>query len=721
VRNGKQLGPFADDQLKQLASSGKLKPNDLVQRHGMATPVAASQIPGLFQVAQSVPSPHPVVRAAALPTKTNSLAAFGSKLYQICWSSTKRRIVACISVLTLIGVAAGDKSGLKDGTNSSTTNPPLGAPTTAASHKPLQKDALVYEDLECFETLSTTEFIAIPKDAIDLPQEVLSEHYLPHVPGAISEYLFDALGLTTPEGYLRTRFRFTEDGNGLIRRTTMAQMSVMGGRSKLMNSFNPPEETDPPKRRRIRDEFIEIGSQLSPDEPDSVEWDRELKLNCRVGEKWSHKDRFGFTADYALVRVVGLNGTPCAVVTVAKDIDGERSIETRWYLKGIGLIRSESRFASESRIAPEVKAGQLAGRTILEKRTVPGSASSASPAISPFSKPTTSNPTNPPKPSSPVNEPIAAIESYDFSKDDYSKLPAGATRKIRSNRVEKGYSNEIGKWVEEEGYLKSDGTFVLHGRRTLWYDQGHSKKYSEDSYLDGLAHGLNTMWHANGTKAGEVALVHGKNHGWLTSWHDNGTTARKIPYKEGKYHGELTYWYSNGKLREVTHTVEGELHGTSKSWENDGSPNSELSYEHGKLHGPVTRYLTTGANRGQKCGTAIYSNGQVVQPMFSAKSISRSEFRKRMDANSINFVEARRNPNGSLTPHSARWTQRGWVETFGRADRVIVQERAKYQIVALYQCADGPLLVTHNGLLLKGWLVTGDVTEQEVVMLEVTE
>ena len=54
-RQDKQVGPFSDQQLKQLATTGKLHPSDLVQREGTAQWVAAGRIKGLFPVAIAKP------------------------------------------------------------------------------------------------------------------------------------------------------------------------------------------------------------------------------------------------------------------------------------------------------------------------------------------------------------------------------------------------------------------------------------------------------------------------------------------------------------------------------------------------------------------------------------------------------------------------------------------------------------------------------------------
>jgi hypothetical protein len=50
--------PVSDDQLKQLAASGRLRPSDMVWKDGMANWASASSIPGLFGGA-SAPAPSP--------------------------------------------------------------------------------------------------------------------------------------------------------------------------------------------------------------------------------------------------------------------------------------------------------------------------------------------------------------------------------------------------------------------------------------------------------------------------------------------------------------------------------------------------------------------------------------------------------------------------------------------------------------------------------------
>ena len=57
VRNGKQLGPFTANQLKERVETGELQPTDHVLKEGMDLPVKAFTVKGLFPSAESPPVP----------------------------------------------------------------------------------------------------------------------------------------------------------------------------------------------------------------------------------------------------------------------------------------------------------------------------------------------------------------------------------------------------------------------------------------------------------------------------------------------------------------------------------------------------------------------------------------------------------------------------------------------------------------------------------------
>src|SRR5262245_58716370 len=59
-RNGVRYGPVSGDQLRSLAASGKLTPQDYVWQQGMAEWAAAATVPGLFPAPALPPMARPV-------------------------------------------------------------------------------------------------------------------------------------------------------------------------------------------------------------------------------------------------------------------------------------------------------------------------------------------------------------------------------------------------------------------------------------------------------------------------------------------------------------------------------------------------------------------------------------------------------------------------------------------------------------------------------------
>jgi uncharacterized protein DUF4339 len=71
-REGQRLGPVSGDQLKQLASSGQLQPNDLIWKEGMANWIQAARVKGLFPVAAPQPPEIPLAAPAGSPADVHA-------------------------------------------------------------------------------------------------------------------------------------------------------------------------------------------------------------------------------------------------------------------------------------------------------------------------------------------------------------------------------------------------------------------------------------------------------------------------------------------------------------------------------------------------------------------------------------------------------------------------------------------------------------------------
>src|SRR5262245_40395657 len=82
VRNGERVGPISGRQLKELAATGQLTPDDLVWKEGMAGWEPARKLKGLFASA-SASEPPPVPTAGPPLVSGPSTPASGPELFEI--------------------------------------------------------------------------------------------------------------------------------------------------------------------------------------------------------------------------------------------------------------------------------------------------------------------------------------------------------------------------------------------------------------------------------------------------------------------------------------------------------------------------------------------------------------------------------------------------------------------------------------------------------------
>jgi antitoxin component YwqK of YwqJK toxin-antitoxin module len=180
--------------------------------------------------------------------------------------------------------------------------------------------------------------------------------------------------------------------------------------------------------------------------------------------------------------------------------------------------------------------------------------------------------------------------AYDFSKDDYVSIPAGAKRHIQ-NRVEKSPNKTIdGKPETDEGYIDAIGKFIDHGSFITWTDDRQTKKVREGKMLHGKLHGVMVYYHPNGKKSDEAPFVRDKLHGIQRWWYENGQLAREVPYIDGKKHGTEKGWYDGGEREFENSWVHSKQHGPSKRWYKDGKPEQVTHWRDGLLHGPYVTY-----------------------------------------------------------------------------------------------------------------------------------
>jgi hypothetical protein len=117
IRNEQRLGPFSSGQLKKLADAGKLKHHDQVLQEGLAQPVRAESIKGLFGAAATAPStesPPPITSVGELKTSPPPLStAPGAQV-------ASRKLLfggVAIAVAAMIGIGWAISGGEENGSS----------------------------------------------------------------------------------------------------------------------------------------------------------------------------------------------------------------------------------------------------------------------------------------------------------------------------------------------------------------------------------------------------------------------------------------------------------------------------------------------------------------------------------------------------------------------------------------------------------------------------
>ena len=100
------------------------------------------------------------------------------------------------------------------------------------------------------------------------------------------------------------------------------------------------------------------------------------------------------------------------------------------------------------------------------------------------------------------------------------------------------------------------------------YPGGQNK--SEETYVNGMRHGLYSVWYLNGQKASEQPYANGKEEGIATAWYENGQKRISGNFINGIKEGLWTSWHSNGvKSSEIVFSSG--LQTNSKQWDEHGN------------------------------------------------------------------------------------------------------------------------------------------------------
>lgn len=130
--------------------------------------------------------------------------------------------------------------------------------------------------------------------------------------------------------------------------------------------------------------------------------------------------------------------------------------------------------------------------------------------------------------------------------------------------------------TRREGFRTADGTFVMHGASTKYFENGRPKL--EHHYAYDVLHGDRISWYDSGQVAGKGAYKKGREDGPWTAWWANGFKQREFHLKNGAFHGLWTEWHRNGEKKMEFEYVYGRKQGSFTIWDEQGNVAYQSEY-----------------------------------------------------------------------------------------------------------------------------------------------
>lgn len=142
--------------------------------------------------------------------------------------------------------------------------------------------------------------------------------------------------------------------------------------------------------------------------------------------------------------------------------------------------------------------------------------------------------------------------------------------------VVEDHSPEGALLARREGFRTADGTFVMHGALTKYFEDGRPKL--ELNYAFDVLHGDRISWYTSGQVAGKGAYKKGREDGPWTTWWPNGFKQREFHLNIGAFHGFWTEWHANGEKKMEFEYVYGRKQGSFTIWDEQGNVAYQSEY-----------------------------------------------------------------------------------------------------------------------------------------------
>jgi antitoxin component YwqK of YwqJK toxin-antitoxin module len=579
VKPDRELGPYTSAQMKQLASSGQLKIDELVRRADQSKTVTAGRVQGLFLPVQMTDRPRttpPPLPSERQQSQTPSSSGPLPKTTHPIQDRPKTTPPPLPSERT------------KNGTNGSSEPPPL--PSSTPRFDEIRKK---------FGALTETTKAAGHLAVAEARKAKLTNLTLPMAYLALGRDIFAGGRFRSefPELYAeieRLQAEITRLTTGRLEGKASGTLSEKAGQTASKLKDTAQAKALSLKVDSLIKRLGEIGFAAHGDKSGSEALVQQIRDSLsQIGEAQGEIDgqdaNQGRRITPRRILYAGI-GVLAAIVFVAfanrsSNVEVEKSVTAP---SAAGGLKATVAAPPTARPVPITNIAENASGTI------PSSETQVRNERPDFSK---------------------VDYLYDFSKDDMTP-PIGCNLEKRFKRLEESDTRRTGEtgqllegcWADEEGYLARDSTFILHGHRIVWSSKDKQQKVVEDSWLNGAPHGLRTFWYAyNGKKQSEIMFVKGANQGPLHRWSPDGTQSLDTAYLNGLQHGIRIDYFPNGQKKLEGAFIKGRSQGYSRGWFENGKPSEESYLVDGLFDGLVKNWPRPDSVRPDECN---YNKGR---------------------------------------------------------------------------------------------------------------
>ena len=321
IHDGKETGPFSGQQLKSMAASGKLQPDDKVRRSDMKVASKAGSIKGLFATVEaappksppspSAPAPSPAAQKKGVPSKKTLIIASvvgGACLFLCCggfaifglkMQDKTRKELAEADALWDKGDKAGAVGKYRDILNDHR------ATFLKEEDRPRVYGRVIDADMEKGNTDSAKKLLAdaikhkvspsvshpgavklLAAEEARARGEVLTAEFYPFKKGTVQRSMATVY---VGAGQMQSSREYTHEGDGVIVERFLEHFTVPG--HKQLPLGNPKKHF-----YREKDGFIEIGHEIEGLK--ETVWQPYVKIGAVAGDEWERETSPGVVTDH---------------------------------------------------------------------------------------------------------------------------------------------------------------------------------------------------------------------------------------------------------------------------------------------------------------------------------------------------------------------------------------------------------------------------------------